>query len=353
LISKDSRPTVLFVPSSSVPSGVASYVAEMCAALAPSPCACVVARGSELEAALPTHCELVRTTAGRTAMALALVARGRRYAFVQTHGARALLAARMARVPVSRLGHVFHELTENQGLRGALELRLARGLRLAANTPFTADSFRRRLELPVEVVPPVVRVPDLLAREEALRVLGLPGSELTIGVVGRLARVKAPVLVIEAVARLDRGPVRVVYVGDGPERQRILASASTLKVPVSLVGSRPAAERLLAAFDVVACPSAAESFGLAMSQAALAERPLAVVDSPGARYLSDEGRLSALCSSTPDGLAAGLVGALEAPAESRERLRAHVLQRFGPEAARERLRAFYARQVGPMGHLMN
>jgi glycosyltransferase involved in cell wall biosynthesis len=176
--------------------------------------------------------------------------------------------------------------------------------------------------------------------------LGLARSELTIGVVGRLASLKAPALVVEAVALLDQGPVRVVYVGDGPERRRVLSRAAALDVPVSLVGSRRRAERLLEAFDVVACPSPVESFGLVMAQAAVSKRPLAVVDSPGARYVSGEGALSALCSPTPDGLADALIDSLNSSAEWRERLCARVLERFGPETAGERLRAFYARQVG-------
>jgi glycosyltransferase involved in cell wall biosynthesis len=281
-------------------------------------------------------------------MALALLKHGRRYAFVQTHGARALLAARLAQLPDVRLGHVFHEVAENQGLRRVFELRLARGLSLAANAPLTADLIRCRLGLPVEVVPPVVRRPQLLKRHEAERILGLPGGEFTIGVVGRLAAVKAPALVVQAAARLERRPMRVVYVGEGPERDRILADARLLGINVSLVGLRRAAERLLAAFDVIACPSPVESFGLVMAEAAAAERPVAVVDSPGAQYVSDGGRLIALCLPTPDGLAGALVSALEAPAASRERLRAHVLDRFGPDTARARVRAFYARQLKPL-----
>lgn len=280
-------------------------------------------------------------------MARALLTHGRRYGFVQTHGARALLAARLARLPAAQLGHVFHEVPENQGLRGALELRLARGLDLAANAPFTSESVGRRLGVHVEVVPPVVRVPQLLTRQEAEKELGLPGDELTIGVIGRLAAVKEPAIVVEAAAWLQRGPIRVVYVGEGPERNRILACGHTLGVPVSLVGQRPGAERLLAAFDAVACPSPAESFGLVMAEAAAAERPVATVDSPGARYVSDDGSLSALCSPTPESLAAALVAALDAPAESRKELRDHVVERFGPDAARERVRAFYARQAKP------
>jgi glycosyltransferase involved in cell wall biosynthesis len=280
-------------------------------------------------------------------MAHALLKHGRRYAFVQTHGARALLAARLARLPDARLGHVFHEIAENQGLRGVLELRLARGLSVAANAPFTADSIERRLGVLVEVVPPIVRAPQLLMRHEAEQVLGLPGGELTIGVVGRLAAVKSPALVVQAAARLDGRSIRVVYVGEGPERDRILADARALGTNLSLIGPRPAAERLLAAFDVIACPSPMESFGLVMAQAAAAERPLAVVDSPGARYVSDGGRLITPCLPTPEGLAGALVSALEASAASRERLRAHVLDRFGPDTARERVRAFYARQLKP------
>jgi len=279
-------------------------------------------------------------------MALALLKNGRRYAFVQTHGARALLAARLAGIPGSKLGYVFHESAQNQSLRGTLELSLARGLRLAANAPGTAGSVRARMAVPVEVVPPLVRAPELLPKHEAEQVLGLPGGELTIGVIGRLAAVKAPVLALEAAARLKRAPLRVVYVGEGPERERILARARELKVPVSLTGARPAADRLLAAFDVVACPSSAESFGLTMAQAAAAKRPVAIVDSPGARYVTG-GQTSLLCAPTPEALAVALDTALRGSPDVLAFLHTHVLERFGSEEARERTRAFYTRQVTP------
>jgi glycosyltransferase involved in cell wall biosynthesis len=168
-------------------------------------------------------------------------------------------------------------------------------------------------------------------------------DEFRVGVIGRLAPVKAPVLALDAVALLG-WRARVVYVGDGPERKRILERSHQLGVPVSLVGLRPAAERLLKAFDVVACPSPKESFGLTMAQAAVVERPLAAVDSPGARFLVGELR-DFLSLATPEAFATAIETATRASPESRSRLRSIIVERFSSERALERTRAFYVRRL--------
>jgi glycosyltransferase involved in cell wall biosynthesis len=334
---------VLFVPSTNRASGVVTYVSETCRALT-LPCACLVEPGSDLDSALPAHCSRVATKAGRMAMARGLRRHWARFTYVESHGARGLLAARAAGVPRTRLGHVFHEPIEQQGMRGLVQLQLARGLRIAANAPGTAASVRSRIRTAVEVVPPIVPSAKLLSKEEAAQALGLGGDEFRIGVIGRLSAVKAPLLVLEAAALLGRR-LRVVYIGNGPERGRIMRRARRLQVPVSLAGALPDAGSLLAAFDVVACPSPQESFGLTMAQAIVAERPVAAVDSAGARYvLGENGNFSA---PTPAALATALDEALRASPESRARLRSSVLERFGSEQARDRIRAFYDHQVRP------
>jgi hypothetical protein len=333
---------ILLVPSTSQASGVVTHVAETCAVLRLR-CACLVEAGSDLDAALPAQCARVTTESGRRGMIRALRQHGGEFGYVETHGARAILAARAARLPSARLGHFFHEPVENEGLRGLLQLQLARGLRVAANAPVTAASVRSRIGGPVEIIPPMVRSEELLPRKDAAKILDLHGTELRVGVVGRLALVKAPVLALEAAALLGQR-TRVIYVGDGPERTRILRRARELRLAVLLAGSRGAAERLLNAFDVVACPSPNESFGLTMAHAAAAGVPLAAVDSPGARYVFGEFR-DALSAPTAAALATALDRATRLSQESRARLRASVVKRFGSEHSRERTCAFYERRV--------
>jgi hypothetical protein len=331
---------VLLVPPASVASGVVTYVAELCALLEPDRCACVVVPGSDLDQLLPQSCERIPTTGGRGDLSRVLLRRARRFSFVQTHGARSLLAARVAGLRGPRLGHVFHEFGSAHR-REQAELLLARGIPVAANSPPTAQWLFCKLGVEAEVLPPVVRHRRLLDRSSARAALQLSEGALTIGVIGRLAAVKAPLLPVEAAARLSVGPLQVVFVGEGPERKRIEARARELGVQVRIVGPRPEAGQLLNAFDVVACPSSLESFGLSMAQGAAAERPLAVVDSPGARFVSNGGRLSPLSSPTPDAFAVALMAARDAPAESLARLRGYVLGQFGPDAARERYRQYY------------
>src|SRR4051812_34941449 len=93
------RPSLLMVPSTSTASGVVTYVAQLCDALTGFRCACVAEPESDLDAALPDSCERIAAGPGRMAMTRALRPSRTRFSFVQTHGARALLAARLARLP--------------------------------------------------------------------------------------------------------------------------------------------------------------------------------------------------------------------------------------------------------------
>jgi glycosyltransferase involved in cell wall biosynthesis len=341
--SDDSRP-VLFVPSTSEASGVATYVAALCAALQDLPTACLTEPGSDLDAALPESCERVPARATRSGMVKALRPGRLRYRFVQTHGARALLAARLAGLRGDRLGHMFHEPGDQQGLRGAVEWRLARGISVSANAPTTAGWVEQRLGRRAEVLTPIVNVPALLPREQARQELGLPAeADLVIGVIGRLSPVKRPELAVSAAARMaPRRPI-VVFVGDGPERERLRRLGESLGVQVLLAGPRRAAASLLAALDVLAATSPYETFGLAIAEAMAAGTPVASVDSPGARLLGADSEVAQLAAPTAEGLAKSLSSALEESAQTLERRAESVLASFGVEASRARALAYFDR----------
>jgi glycosyltransferase involved in cell wall biosynthesis len=332
----DALETVLLVPSVSIPSGVVTYVLGVARTLEPMRCAVVAEAGSALAQALPPGCRWVPTSPGALGLTLALQRHRSRFGFVQAHGPRALLAARLAGITSPQLGYVFHEI---DGTRAKSELRLARGARTAANGPATADWAQARLGTKVATLPPTVDVVEPLPRLDARAQLDVSAQDVVVGVVGRLSRVKWPLLAIEAVAR-SRLPATVVFVGDGPERQAILSAARHHGVRAQFSGSIVSANRLMTAFDVVLSCSPRETFGLAAAEAIIAGAPVVAVDSPGLRELSDQGRLLRLVPPIPDAVAAELKSTLSGRTQSRE-LRAHVLREFGVEASSVRLRRYY------------
>jgi glycosyltransferase involved in cell wall biosynthesis len=339
--------TIVLVPSTSEASGVVTYVAALARAIDELGCACLTQPGSDLDAALPSTCERLPTGPGRAAMASALRKARGRGAFVQTHGARSLLAARMAGLPRDRLGHLFHEPADQQGLRGAVEWRLARGVELAANAPGTAEWVERRLGRPAAVLTPIVEAAEVLPRAEARRLLGIAPSEpLVIGVVGRLAAVKSPELAVLAAARLAPRRSLVVFVGAGPESAGLQRLAETVDVPILLAGPHAEAARLLSAFDVVAVPSRHETFGLSLAEAMAARIPVAAVDSPGARAVTGAAGPE-LPGATDVELASAIVAALEEDAGVLAERAEAVLAAFGPGAGRARAIDYFSAALRP------
>jgi glycosyltransferase involved in cell wall biosynthesis len=327
---------VLLVPSTSAPSGVVTYVLGEVAALGPVRCAVVAEPGSALAGALPPGCACVSTRPGALGLTLALMRHQSRFRFVQAHGPRALLAARLAGIRSRRLGYVFHEV---DGARARYELLLARGVRVAGNGRATADWAELRLTTEVATLPPTVNTVDALPKADARTRLNLSPDDLIIGVVGRLSRVKWPLLAVEAVARMGF-PATLVFVGDGPEREAIFSAARNLGVRVHLPGSIVQASRLMTAFDVIVSCSPQESFGLSAAEAMVSGVPVVAVDSPGLRLLTNNGRLQRLVAPTPDDLAAELTTTVAGNSPPRE-LREYVLHEFGLDASTARLDQYF------------
>ena len=88
--------------------------------------------------------------------------------------------------------------------------------------------------------------------------------------VSNFRRVKRPGDVVRTLALVAKEvPARLVMVGDGPERPRVLDLAAELDVAhlVSFVGSMPHVEALLASSDIFMLPSEQEAFGLSALEA--------------------------------------------------------------------------------------
>jgi glycosyltransferase involved in cell wall biosynthesis len=330
---------VLIVPATSGASGLVTFIGAIAALELTSPPTVMVTPHSDLAHAIDGRLETVPAGAAAAELSAALGRIKTSFARVETHGPRALLAARRAGVQRRRLTHVFHEPPGFRGARGAAELALCVGLDLAANSPRLARRIGGLMLRDVDVLPPVVLPPvDVLERREARHILGFDGAaaDLLVGVVGRLHPAKRPELALEAAAVINarrRTRMHVVFVGDGPARPALEALAGTLGVTASFTGHVADAVRLMRGFDAAlgTCPS--EAFGLALLEAALVGIPVAAVRSAGTVMTTRDGTLAPLSSAGGLALASALQEALDGP--SQDELRRDVLARFGADALRE------------------
>lgn len=337
---------VLVAPSSSDASGVASYIAAMAAASLPAKATYLVVPGSDLERALPADTRIAPTTGTRLDMTRAIKETLGEHAIVQTHGARALLAARLARVPGARIHHFFHEHARTQGVRGVGELALSPGVRHVANSVLLAEHLRRYGIRSAAILPPLLATSTRLTRVEARQRLGVDESApMVFGVVGGLTASKAPQMAIQAVAclsRPDQEHAAIVFVGDGPCAADLRDLGARTGVEVILPGRVPGAAALMRAFDVVIVPCSHETFGIAMAEAALAEVPIAATRSIGARTLTNDGSLLRLAEPTPEGLASGISRARRLSGMELGRLKSFVAERFASERALDRYREYFS-----------
>lgn len=148
-----------------------------------------------------------------------------------------------------------------------------------------------------------------------------PGRPLTVVSVGRLARRKRVVPLVEVLARVrDLVPatqqLRAVIVGSGPQSAAVRRAVRRHGVQdwVELTGqlSHPAIRRLLAESDVFLAPARSESFGLAALQSRCAGLPVVAMACGGVgEFVQDgvEGRLVA----DDDAMAEATASILRAP----------------------------------------
>ena len=297
-------------------------------------------QGGEAEAAWDGP-EIVLPSLGRAVhplrdgRALAeLIARLRRLRpdVVHTHaskaGALGRLAARVLRIPAV---HTFHGHVLDgyfpRPVAWALERiegRLARGGVVTATGPATARDLARRLGVPVEVVPPGVRLPAPTpgARERWRASLGSP--ERIALAVGRAAAVKDHARFVRAARAAGYLPV----------------VAGAARVPGALaLGPVAQMQDLYAACDVVVSASRREGTPFALLEAAWCGRPVVATPVGDVTWVVGEGGI------VTDDLAWGL--ALLRDRGLRAELGAAaargVRARFPDDAVAPRLRDLYAR----------
>ena len=302
-------------------------------------------------------------------LALVRLMRAERVAIVHTHTSKAgfigRLAARLARVPAiihQPHGHIFY------GYYGArtstffirLERLAARWSdRIVTLTDRgTEEHVARRIGHRAQfvVVPSGVPTEAFRAvapsRATARARLRLAADGFVIVGVGRLVHVKGFDLLVAAMpaVQAEVRPLRVVLVGDGPEREALGAQAAALGVSDALVlrgavNDTTELAECLAAADVCAAPSRNEGMGRALVEAMALGRPVVGAAVGGIPSVIGHDEAGRLVPADDVGALAGALaelgrdGALRAKLGEAARARA---EQFSTRAADAKLLALYA-----------
>ena len=179
-----------------------------------------------------------------------------------------------------------------------LDRRLAaRTDRLVGNSRAVVDFYQRHGYRPEQsqviynaVEPPPS--PDF-SREDLLRQLQLPQDVKLVGSVGRLAPQKRVGDLLWACQLLRQADprARLIVIGDGPERERLLHYARQVEVSeyVKFLGARDDAARLLHLVDVFWLGSDFEGLSNSLMEAMACGKPVVVSDIPPNRELVTHG----------------------------------------------------------------
>jgi glycosyltransferase involved in cell wall biosynthesis len=208
--------------------------------------------------------------------------------------------------------------------RSAAMLRAMEGVlpRLVDRTVALSPEVARRFSgLPgadrVRVIPPAAAPPVRTATtDEVRRGWGVAAGERLVVTVARLHPQKALPVLLDAVERLDA--VRLLIVGDGPDRASLAAEVERRRLPVVLTGQLPSAADVIGAGDVFVVPSRWESGPLVLVEAMLLGRPVVSTPVGFARDLVVDGETGRLARvGDADALADAIRSVLDDPATAR------------------------------------
>lgn len=272
---------------------------------------------------------------------------------LHTHqiGALWYLGQAAARIGLACVVHTEHSdhVRHSKTWLGKLRARYLwwRGGRLAARfccvSEDVAAAVRRWGTVPAERVSVVANgidtdvYGDRSGRVELRNRLGIPTDGIVIGSVGRLAEVKRQDLLLEGFADLvgEFPKLRLLLVGDGPERQRLeeLAKGRGVAERTVFAGYQVQPEQFLATMDLFALTSRHEALPLALLEAWASSLPVVASAVGGIPKVVEHGKTGLLF---PSGNSAALVESL------RKILTEQALARDLAEAGRAEVQAKYS-----------
>jgi glycosyltransferase involved in cell wall biosynthesis len=193
--------------------------------------------------------------------------------------------------------------------------------------------------------------PTSADRDAARRSLGVDADSILIGTVGRLDPVKDLSTLLEAlrILRSGRRNVRLVIVGDGPERARLEQQATRMGVGelVAFMGYRSDPRCLLPGFDMYVNSSTHEGISLTLLEAMAAALPIVATEVGGTPEVVVQDHTGLLVPArSPDRLAMAIEDLIRSPERRRamsDRARARVEQQFSLQAMTKRYLDAYIR----------
>lgn len=216
--------------------------------------------------------------------------------------------------------------------------------KLVAISGSVADDMADTLQIPrsrIEVIYNPVVNDDLYQRlQEPVEHPWLaPGGPPIILNVGRLTAQKDQATLLRSfqIARQER-PLRLIILGDGPERANLedLARNLNIDTDVDMPGIEPNPLRFMAKVNAFALTSRWEGFGNVLVEALAAGCPIVATDCPGGpTEILDRGRFGTLTSSQPELLARAFLSTIDQP------LNPKLLQDRAAEFTAERAAAAY------------
>ncbi len=189
------------------------------------------------------------------------------------------------------------------------------------------------------------------ARAAARKVFGVAEGEYVILCTARLVANKGQAYLVDALPHLpaDVGPVHVIFIGEGDDREALETRARAIPAPhrVTFLGLRADAVDLLAGADLFCLPSLREGQSLALLEALARQVPVVATRAPGIRDTLADGRHALLVPpEDAPALADGIAQLARDPAQA-ARLAvagyAFVAERYSLDSAAERTEALYAR----------
>ena len=250
---------------------------------------------------------------------------------------------------------------------------MAEGERVIAISRFVAEHAMRVYGVPAEKLRIIERGvdftrfdPEKVSAERVIRLARewqLPDGLQVVMLPGRLTRWKGQLVLIEAVARLQRRDLRCLFVGSGEGRYRQQLIETVARRGLGglfhlVEDCRDIAAAYMLADVVVSASTRPEGFGRVIAEAQAMGRPVVATDHGGAREILRDGETGWLVApDDPDALARALSGALALNAGERlalaERAIAHMRAHFTTQAMTARTLGVYEEILFPAaeGHV--
>ncbi len=291
----------------------------------------LVRRVAETGASVTIVPGLARRPSPGAAVRLALILRRRRPALIhvnlsdQGDGIAAILAATIARVPLSATLNLV--LPRRRRVLEQVSRRCLRLIGVAIAPSGWVGAYLDSQGVAARVVPYGVHAAE--PRPDSRVELGATPDEIVVGGIGRLHQQKGWDVLCRAAARVKECEPSVcfVVVGDGPERDRLIAPGHGSSV--RFIGYRERAAGLLSGMDVLVVPSRYEAFGLVAVEAMLASVPVVASRVEALpEVVGDAGVL--VPPEDPEALAVELIALIRSPSRRAE------LARRGADRARSR-----------------